>query len=124
MKTEPISCGYTCECKSEEECQVLKHKMEPLKVKTVDEIVRSMSVDDANLRHIAKTGRINGSLSMSIKDALRDYTSHLQSHITKLEAENKELREALSNIEKSCDGSNPSHFTIWHLAEQALKLKP
>lgn len=42
-------------------------------MKTMNEVIAKIKVNGSNLQYIAETGHINGSLLMSIQDALREY---------------------------------------------------
>jgi len=52
-----------------------------------------------------------------------EFVEQKDRYITKLEAEVKALREALTEIERVCDNNNPTHADIWRRAYQELNKK-
>lgn len=72
------------------------------KAQSVEDLIRQMTVNDSNLAYIAKTGRINGSLFLSIKDALVKYSkqqnAHLEQELAKSQEKCKVYEGALEEI--------------------------
>lgn len=55
-----------------------------------------------------------------LSDQFKAQEHHDQLHIQYLEDKNKELREALTEIEKLCNADNELYDHIWHIASNAL----
>lgn len=52
--------------------------------KTPRDFIKGISVDKANLQHIAETGVINGSLLVDIEYAIRDYAAQEKANMYKI----------------------------------------
>jgi hypothetical protein len=75
-----------------------------MKTLTLEEAIKSIHVDKANLQHIAETGKINGTLLTEIKKVLDLYAQSKQaealSEIEKLKEDKREALKIVESIEK------------------------
>ena len=123
--------------------------MEQTDKERIDGVIKNISINPANLEHIANTGRINGSLLVDLQIALTGEHNHvvqtqvipLRERLEKVEkekrgfektvdlqrpllseyyAEIQRLREALIRIVNVCDNQNPTHESIWRIANELL----
>lgn len=54
-------------------------------------------------------------------EALEALYEDLAKKIEASKAENEKMKEALENIEKSCDGNNPEHELFWQVSYNTLQ---
>lgn len=68
--------------------------------KTIREHISNTQVEKSNLQHIAETGKINGSLLISIEKIIQDYSQY---QTQELQEQNAELVEILKSLLKHND---------------------
>lgn len=67
--------------------------------KTIRELVKEIQVDASNLKHISKTGVINGSLLLSIDNVATRYASQFKTNNDLITTEICVLRERVAELE-------------------------
>lgn len=88
--------------------------------KTIREHISNLQVEKSNLEHIASTGQINGSLLLSIENAIRDYS---QSKTQELQEQNADLVKILRHVVYEYEQGEQSYSTIREIKELLTKYK-
>lgn len=88
--------------------------------KTIRQYISNIQVEKSNLQHIADTGKINGSLLLSIENAIRDYS---QSKTHELQEQNAYLVEILRHVVYEYEQGEQSYSIIREIKELLTKYK-
>lgn len=88
--------------------------------KTIREHISNIQVEKSNLQHIAETGKINGSLLLSIEKTMNDYS---RSQTQELQDQNAELVEILRHVVYEYEQGEQSYSTIREIKELLVKYK-
>lgn len=88
--------------------------------KTIRQYISQIRVNKPNLDYISKTGKINGSLLISIEEIMRDYS---QSRTKDLQEQNAYLVEILRHVVYEYEQGEQSYSTIREIKELLTKYK-
>ena len=88
-------------------------------MKTKRDFIDEIKVNEANFKYCAETGIINGTLLIDIENAMQKYTD--QQLLLHGVSQQRVLLQALKGIIQCCDGNEPKHEQIYHIANDAVK---